>query len=54
MKLKFKDDYSEKIKKGFVVTVDKIKRNSDILGGYQVRVVSVWKNPVWFSIAWFV
>ena len=46
MKLKFKDDYSEKIKKGFVVTVDKIKRNSDI--------VSVWKNPVWFSIAWFV
>jgi len=46
-------DYSQRMKAGQIVEVDAI-RKSDVVGGYSLRVIGIWKRPRWFSIAWFV
>jgi hypothetical protein len=54
MMLKFLEDYGEKIKRGTVVEVDRIRRNRRFASGVGVRVVGLWKNPQWFDLGWFV
>lgn len=55
MKLKFISNFDNvKLKKGYEVEVDKIKFDLDFVGGFAVRVISVWKRPRWLAISWFV
>lgn len=46
-------DYSPKMKVGQEVEVDKIKK-WDSSSGFVVRVVSIWKEPKWFDLYWFI
>lgn len=55
MKLKFIKDLDYKRKKGHEVEVDKLKYDPNRFHlGVGVRVVGEWKEPRWFTIAWFV
>lgn len=53
MKLKINGSLG-KLKKGDEVEIDKIKFAPDNAGAFALRVVGVWKKPVWVSIAWFI
>ena len=46
-------DYSPRLKVGDTVTVDKIKKVSTSQSGYMLRVIGLWKNPIWLDLAWF-
>lgn len=55
MKLNLLADYDNKRKRGYQMTVDKIRYAPMIFGGgYGVRVVGEWKAPTWLSLSWFV
>ena len=54
MKMKFVEDFDDKRKAGYEVTVDKIRYAPGATGSYVVRVVSEWKRPQWLAIGWFI
>lgn len=55
MKLKVcgKFDYSPRMRIGDIVEADKIKIDERFATRIGVRVVGVWAEPRWFSMAWF-
>lgn len=53
MKMKLIENYDDKRKKGFEVTVDRILFSPKHAGYFKVRVVGMWKNPTWMAITWF-
>ena len=52
MKLTVNEDFSDRLRAGRIVTIDRIK-SYKCFSGILVRVTGIWKNPEWFSAAWF-
>lgn len=50
--LTFKKDYSENVKKGFVVYVDKIQSDEEN-GSIKCRIVNIESGPITLSSSWF-
>jgi hypothetical protein len=54
MKLKFIEFFGDEQPKGTEVEVDKIRFDLRFRSGVGVRVVNLWKRPVWMCLGWFI
>lgn len=54
MKIKLIEDYDDKHRKGFEVTVDRILYSIEHTGYFKVRVIGMHKKPTWMAITWFI
>lgn len=53
MKLKLKENYSDRLKAGDIVEIDAIKVTKHCGSGLMVRTVTTYKDTLWLDLGWF-